>query len=141
EPNPQTGGAVTIELPKDAVKAENTIYHNRTFASRIIAPVVRTSSQAAAGSAIHHVAGEKATNTTAAVLVGDVPLVHTTQLVAPAGGDAYSQFRQLFPRLEQVLRNAGSDLRRVVKLNIYAATIDDARLAQMEIARQFRSGE
>jgi len=37
EPNPQTGGPLTIEFPKDAVKAENTIYHNRTHASRIIA--------------------------------------------------------------------------------------------------------
>jgi putative CocE/NonD family hydrolase len=39
EPNPQTGGPQTIEFPKDAVKAENTIHHNRTHASRIIAPV------------------------------------------------------------------------------------------------------
>lgn len=40
EPNPQTGGPQTIEFPANAVTATNTIYHNRTHASRIIAPVV-----------------------------------------------------------------------------------------------------
>ncbi|MBP88385.1 MAG: acylase [Planctomycetaceae bacterium] len=41
EPNPQNGKPLTIEFPDDAVKAENTIYHNRKFASRIIAPVAK----------------------------------------------------------------------------------------------------
>lgn len=39
EPNPQNGKPLTIEFPDDAVKAENTIYHNREYASRIIAPL------------------------------------------------------------------------------------------------------
>ncbi len=39
EPNPQTGGPQTIEMPANPVKAENTIHHNRTQASRIIAPI------------------------------------------------------------------------------------------------------
>ena len=39
EPNPQTGGPQTIEFPKDAVTATNTIHHERTRASRILAPV------------------------------------------------------------------------------------------------------
>lgn len=39
EPNPQNGKPLTIEFPDDAVKAENTIHHNRDHASRIIAPV------------------------------------------------------------------------------------------------------
>jgi predicted acyl esterase len=41
EPNPQNGKPLTLEFPDDAVKAENTIYHNREFASRIIAPVAK----------------------------------------------------------------------------------------------------
>ncbi len=41
EPNPQTGQPLTIEFPDDAVKAVNTIHHNREHASRIIAPVVK----------------------------------------------------------------------------------------------------
>ena len=39
EPNPQTGKALTIEFPDDAVKAVNTIHHDRPHASRILAPV------------------------------------------------------------------------------------------------------
>ena len=39
EPNPQTGNPLTIEFPEDAISAVNTIYHNRDYASRIIAPV------------------------------------------------------------------------------------------------------
>jgi putative CocE/NonD family hydrolase len=39
EPNPQTGGPQTIEMPSNPVKAENTIYHNRMHASLIIAPL------------------------------------------------------------------------------------------------------
>lgn len=41
EPNPQTGGPQTIEFPADAVKAENSIHHNRQHASRIIVPLAR----------------------------------------------------------------------------------------------------
>ncbi len=41
EPNPQTGKPLTIEFPDDAVKATNTIHHNRQHASRIIAPAVQ----------------------------------------------------------------------------------------------------
>lgn len=36
EPNPQTGGPQTIEFPKDAIKAENSIHHSRDYQSRII---------------------------------------------------------------------------------------------------------
>lgn len=39
EPNPNTGGPQTIELPKDAVVAENTVHLSQGHASRIIAPV------------------------------------------------------------------------------------------------------
>lgn len=40
EPNPQNGKAQTIEFPDDAISAVNTVHHNQTHASRIIAPVV-----------------------------------------------------------------------------------------------------
>jgi predicted acyl esterase len=39
EPNPQTGKPLTIEFPKDAVTAENTIHFDKGHASRIVAPV------------------------------------------------------------------------------------------------------
>jgi predicted acyl esterase len=41
EPNPQTGEPLTIEFPDDAIKAVNTIHHDRKHASRIIAPVAK----------------------------------------------------------------------------------------------------
>jgi predicted acyl esterase len=40
EPNPQTGKALTIDFPKDAVTATNTVHHNRGHASRVLAPLV-----------------------------------------------------------------------------------------------------
>ncbi|MEN9576155.1 MAG: Cocaine esterase [Verrucomicrobiota bacterium] len=56
EPNPQTGGPQTIEFPKDARVATNTVHHSRVLASRIIAPTpsedvpaVRAALRAAAG--------------------------------------------------------------------------------------------
>lgn len=39
EPNPQTGKPFTIEFPKDAVAATNTIHHELDKASRIIVPI------------------------------------------------------------------------------------------------------
>lgn len=39
EPNPQTGKPLTIEFPKGAVAAENTIHFSKDHASRIVAPV------------------------------------------------------------------------------------------------------
>lgn len=41
EPNPQTGKPLTIEFPKEAAKAVNTVHHNRRNASRILAPILR----------------------------------------------------------------------------------------------------
>jgi uncharacterized protein len=40
EPNPQNGQPFTLEMPPDAATATNTLHHNRTFASRILAPVI-----------------------------------------------------------------------------------------------------
>jgi putative CocE/NonD family hydrolase len=39
EPNPQTGEPLTIDFPKNAAKATNTIHHGRVHASRILVPV------------------------------------------------------------------------------------------------------
>ncbi len=43
EPNPNTGEPFTIDFPKNAVVAENTLYLNNEHASRILAPVVLVS--------------------------------------------------------------------------------------------------
>jgi uncharacterized protein len=39
EPNPQTGEPLTIEFPKNAMKAVNTIHHDAKHASQILAPL------------------------------------------------------------------------------------------------------
>jgi putative CocE/NonD family hydrolase len=39
EPNPQTGGPLTVDLPPDAVAAVNAVHHDARFPSRILAPV------------------------------------------------------------------------------------------------------
>lgn len=41
EPNPQTGAPLTMEFPKNAVAATNTLHHDRQRSSKIIAPVAR----------------------------------------------------------------------------------------------------
>jgi putative CocE/NonD family hydrolase len=41
EPQPQTGEPLTIEFPANAVTATNTVFHQRTHASRVIAPILR----------------------------------------------------------------------------------------------------
>tara|TARA_Y100000994_G_scaffold181680_1_gene150501 strand:- start:163 stop:423 length:261 start_codon:yes stop_codon:yes gene_type:complete len=41
EPNPQNGKPLTIDSPDDAIAAENTIHHEKKYASRIIAPVLQ----------------------------------------------------------------------------------------------------
>ena len=40
EPNPNTGKPLTIDFPKDATIATNSIHHTPKYATRIIAPVV-----------------------------------------------------------------------------------------------------
>lgn len=42
EPNPNTGKPLTIEPPTETFVAENTVYHNRRYASRLLAPLVST---------------------------------------------------------------------------------------------------
>ena len=41
EPQPQTGEPLAIEFPANAVTATNTVFHQRSHASRVMAPVVK----------------------------------------------------------------------------------------------------
>ncbi|MBM79023.1 MAG: acylase [Planctomycetaceae bacterium] len=43
EPNPNTGEALTIKFPNNAVVATNRVHHDRKFRSRVIAPIPKTS--------------------------------------------------------------------------------------------------
>ena len=75
---------------------------------------------------IHHYGG--GTGALQAVVVDDVPLVHTTQVlpVGPDGelsksGDFKAQAEQVLNTLASVLQAANSALARTVKLNVYVA--------------------
>lgn len=85
----------------------------------------------------------------AAVVIDDLPLVHTAQLLPVADdrgptaagvvipGDAGAQVARVFARLEQVLQRAGSSSARIVKLNLYVANANVAATVREALAKHF----
>lgn len=92
---------------------------------------------------LQYVEPDSKTGTSAAVIVGDQPLVHTTQVLPPVSGspdfeaDPNTQVRQVLNRLDRLLRTAGSGLDRTVKLNVYVAEKKIIAIVQNELARTF----
>ena len=67
----------------------------------------------------------------AAVVVGDLPLVHTEQLFAPASlASADAAVEDLFRRMSDLLETAGTSLQRVVRWHFYVA--NDAVVAAVQ---------
>lgn len=60
-----------------------------------------------------------------AVIVDDVPLVHTAQVFGTAA-NPQDALKSALTQLDEVLKAAGSDLSRTAKLNLYAANDDVA---------------
>ena len=60
------------------------------------------------------------------VLVSDTDLVHSTQLTARGTGDLPSQTREVTAALQALLSQAGSGWGNIVKINVYAASDEDA---------------
>ncbi len=54
--------------------------------------------------------------------IGDVPLIHTAQLLPGSREGVAAQLAQLCTRLEAILRDAGCDAKRLVKVNCYLAS-------------------
>jgi enamine deaminase RidA (YjgF/YER057c/UK114 family) len=81
------------------------------------------------------------TGASAAVVVGNGSLVHTTQILPSAEGPrasgAAEQAGAVLDRLDSVLRAAQSELRQVVKLNLYVAKQEDVEDVQRVLARRF----
>lgn len=85
----------------------------------------------------------------AAVVVDDVPLVHTAQVLPvnddhdPAAtaslvpGEAPAQIARVYERLEQILRSAGSSSTQIVKLNVYVANASVATAVRDDLAKRF----
>ncbi len=83
-----------------------------------------------------------------AVIVDDVPLIHTTQflpldksgnIVIP--GDLNAQINQVFLNISSVLKKAGSNLDQIVKLNIYIRSSNLITEVQEQINKRFKSGK
>jgi len=81
-----------------------------------------------------------------AVIVDDVPLIHTIQflpldrsgkIVAP--GDLNTQINQIFSNISSVLRKANSNQDQIVKLNVYIRTPDLMPRVQEQIDKRFRA--
>jgi enamine deaminase RidA (YjgF/YER057c/UK114 family) len=73
----------------------------------------------------------------AAVLVGDLPLVHTSQLLPDVAGSPAEQIDNLFSRLDAALRTAGSDPTRLVKLNCYLPNDAIVPLIEQQLDARF----
>src|SRR5215204_3430487 len=84
--------------------------------------------------------------TATAVVVGDIPLVHTAQMLPlnPRGElieepTLDAQIAHVLAKLDQVLRSAQSELRLVVKLNVYLSRAEDLQPVQGALSRCFTS--
>ncbi|MBN2293838.1 MAG: hypothetical protein JXM70_15525 [Pirellulales bacterium] len=87
----------------------------------------KPSSGKTAGSSIEYVPMDAPTGMSQAVIVQGFPLVHTRQLLPldvegkPVGKDSIDkQIQQVLDNLEAVLKDSGSGLNKLVRLNIYA---------------------
>jgi len=83
-----------------------------------------------------------------AVIVDDVPLVHTTQFLPldksgniVGSGDINAQVNQVFLNITSALKNAGSNLNQTVKLNIYIRNSGLISAVQEQINKRFKSGK
>lgn len=81
-----------------------------------------------------------------AVVVGDVPLLHTAQLLPlddrgrPVGDDPAAQVRDLFRQLATALKAGGSSLDRLVRLHFAVTDQPGVAAVRQALARQFRDG-
>jgi enamine deaminase RidA (YjgF/YER057c/UK114 family) len=83
-----------------------------------------------------------------AVIVDEVPLVHTTQFLPldnsgkiVGSGDINAQINQVFINIFSSLKQAGSSPDQIVKLNIYVRNSDLIPAVQVQINKRFKSGK
>jgi len=72
-----------------------------------------------------------------AVIVDDVPLVHTMQVMG-AKGDAAAQADESLSKLETLLKSAGSSLEAACKLNVYVSKDQNVTAVQKVLAKRFK---
>jgi len=83
-----------------------------------------------------------------AVIVDDVPLVHTTQFLPLNNsgnivglGDINAQINQVFLNISSALKQAGSKPDQIVKLNIYIRNSSLISAVREQIYKRFKSGK
>lgn len=95
---------------------------------------------AGAQSGVQSIDVDAVSGVAAAVVVDGQALVHTTQLLPldadgkAVGNDVATQVHQLIAQLSRVLQRSGSDLRRLVRLSVYARTNEVAQQARHAFA-------
>lgn len=102
--------------------------------------VVAVGHQVIAGDArLIYINPDPQTGSSRAVLVGDVPLVHTTQVFPQAANaaDAPAQCDSVLNTLSAVLESVESGMDRIVRLHVYAAGQDSADAARRVLAKRF----
>jgi iduronate 2-sulfatase len=123
----------------------NGVNHPNDFGHCIYAQTILSMFvEESAPSMLQRVEGNVAASWPAAVLVDDVPLIHTAQLLplddagkVVAPGDPTAQVERLVNRLDAVLRDAGSSLPHVAKLNLYLAREELVAAVQEKLAARF----
>jgi enamine deaminase RidA (YjgF/YER057c/UK114 family) len=95
---------------------------------------------------LREIEANDATGSSRAVVVGDVPLAHTGQLLPLDGSGrvvgrlATEQCGKSLDDLAAALADVGSGLDRLVKVNVYAARGEDVPAIEKAFAQRFRSG-
>ena len=97
---------------------------------------------------IQYAASSNFPGTSDAVIVDDVPLVHTTQFLPlnnsgkiVGSGDINAQINQVFLNIFSSLKQTGSSPDQIVKLNIYVRNSDLIPAVQVQINKRFKSGK
>lgn len=87
---------------------------------------------------LRSIAPQAKTGSAAAVVVDDVPLVHTAQVFAPADiTDPAQAVDDVLRRTADVLAAANSQLGRVVRWHFYVATDAEAAVVQRKLAERY----
>ncbi|MFA6946623.1 MAG: RidA family protein [Pedobacter sp.] len=101
-----------------------------------------------AGDLVQYSGSSNLPGTSDAVIVKDVPLVHTTQFLPldksgnlVGKGNLNIQVTQVFSNISSVLKQVNSGLDQIIKLNIYLKSSDLISEVQNQIDERFKSGK
>lgn len=107
----------------------------------VVAVLILTGSRSDADE-LKYLPVDLSTGGSTAVVVGDVPLVHTTQFVAgDDSGNAASQAERVLGLVAGAIRAGGGDPARVVKLNVGVANAEVVEPVRKAIEKQYPEGK